>query len=75
MNQFYNMQNCRTMHMSPNNNACIINSDKNNMSHFPIGMAYIPWQSWRRIYRSEIALERGTIFQELDLPFLGQEVV
>ena len=75
LNKFYNMQNCKTMHMSPNNNAYIMNSDKNNMSHFPIGMSYVPWQSWNKIYRSDIAIERGTIFQELDLPFLGQEVI
>jgi hypothetical protein len=52
-----------------------MNSDKNNMSHFPIGMSYVPWQNWNKIYRSDIAIERGTIFQELDLPFLGQEVI
>lgn len=75
LNKFYNMQNCKTMHMSPNNNAYIMNSDKNNMSHFPIGMSYVPWQNWNKIYRSDIAIDRGTIFQELDLPFLGQEVI
>ena len=61
--------------MSPNNNAYIMNSDKNNMSHFPIGRSYVPCQRLNKIYRSDIAIERGTIFQELDLPFLGQEVI
>ncbi len=75
MNQFHSIQNCRTMHMMPNINENIVNSDKNNIAHFPIGMAYVPWQKWKKIYRSDIALQRGTIFQELDLPFLGEEVV
>ncbi len=37
----------------------------------PIAMAYVPWQMWRDIYDAEKALHRGTIFQELDKPFLG----
>lgn len=36
---------------------------------FPIGMGYIPWQMWRQTYPLEEALNRGTIFPELDLPF------
>lgn len=37
----------------------------------PLAMAYVPWQTWRQIYDPQVALSRGTIFQELDLPFLG----
>ena len=40
----------------------------------PIGMAYVPMQKWQKIYDDEIAFERGTIFQELDLPFIGEEL-
>ena len=36
---------------------------------FPIGMGYIPWQTWSRTYPQEQALMRGTIFPDLDLPF------
>ena len=35
-------------------------------------MAYVPWQQWRAIYDDAQALARGTIFSELDLPFLGK---
>ena len=37
-----------------------------------IAMAYVPWQTWRDIYDPCKALECGTIFQELDKPFLGR---
>ncbi len=37
----------------------------------PIAMAYVPWQKWRNIYDAEKGFRRGTIFQELDLPFRG----
>lgn len=37
-----------------------------------LAMAYVPWQTWRRIFEVEKALEHGTIFQELDKPFLGR---
>ena len=37
-----------------------------------LAMAYVPWQAWRDIYEVERALDRGTIFCELDKPFLGK---
>ena len=40
-------------------------------SHMPIAMAYVPWQVWQDIYDAEKGFHRGTIFQELDKPFLG----
>lgn len=38
----------------------------------PIGMLYVPYQSWRKIYDPQVALERGTVFEELDKPFIGE---
>ena len=38
---------------------------------WPAAMAYVPWQSFRDIYGPEDAFQAGTIFAELDLPFLG----
>lgn len=38
----------------------------------PIAMAYVPWQQWRDLYEPCKALERGTLFMELDKPFLGK---
>ena len=38
----------------------------------PLAMAYVPWQQWREIYEPDKALCRGTIFKELDKPFLGK---
>ena len=40
----------------------------------PIAMAYVPWQSFTAVYEPEVALERGTIFKQLDLPYLGKKV-
>ena len=37
-----------------------------------LAMAYVPWQKWQNIYKPENALCAGTIFQELDLAFLGR---
>ncbi len=39
----------------------------------PIAMAYVPWQEWKRLYAPSAALENGTLFEELDLPFLGSQ--
>ena len=35
----------------------------------PLAMAYSPLQVWRNVYELETALERGTMFVELDKPF------
>lgn len=40
----------------------------------PLAMAYVPWQSWEETYPENTALEKGTIFPSLDLPFCGREV-
>ena len=38
---------------------------------YPLAMAYAPLQEFREVYSPDVALERGTIFPELDLPFEG----
>lgn len=37
---------------------------------FPPAMAYVPWQQWRDIYELCTGFRQGTIFRELDKPFL-----
>lgn len=44
------------------------------IGEFPIGMAYVPWQSWKDVYEIDKALQAGTVFAELDKPFLGRRV-
>lgn len=39
---------------------------------YPLGMSYVPWQMFRELHEPEKALEAGTIFMELDKPFLGR---
>ena len=41
----------------------------------PVGMAYVPYQKWKNVYDPAVALERATVFQELDKPFLGEKAV
>ena len=40
-----------------------------NIENMPIAIAYVPFQQWQNIYEPRQALQRGTIFKELDLPF------
>ena len=41
------------------------------LGSLPLASAYIPYQQWKTTYTIEGALQRGTIFPELDLPFEG----
>lgn len=40
----------------------------------PLAMAYTPMQKWRKLYSAEVALSRGTLFEELDKPFMGRKM-
>ena len=44
-------------------------------SSFPakvsLAMMYVPYQRFEKLYDEEKALSRGTLFEELDLPFYG----
>ena len=42
------------------------------LDDLPIAMAYVPMQKWQKLYDPDVALDRGTLFCELDLPFLGR---
>ncbi len=57
--------------MNCNNNS--INSSENGLpKDAPVGMAYVPWQKFTNTYEPQKALMVGTIFPELDLPFLAK---
>ena len=39
-----------------------------------LAMAYVPRQRFVCLYEPETGFERGTIYKQLDLPFLGKAV-
>ena len=41
---------------------------------YPLASVYAPLQSFENLYDAETALKQGTIFSELDLPFMGRTV-
>ena len=46
--------------------------DSWGLSEYPLAMVYTPCQAFRALYDTDTALNRGTLFTELDLP-LGDE--
>ena len=50
-----------------------VETDINNK--MPLAMAYIPIQRWEKTYEINLALDRGTIFPELDFPFTGEGTI
>lgn len=69
------MQNYRSNAMSYYNYRQIAPCEKKEReqqcAHMVLAMAYVRWQNWQKIYDTEKGFCRGTIFQELDLPFCG----
>lgn len=52
-------------------NRCYEYPNRDPLEGMPLAMAYVPWQRFCETYAPAEALKRGTIFPELDLPFLG----
>ena len=46
------------------------NAERECLRNMPVAMAYTPIQRWNQVYDKERGLTRGTIFPELDLPFV-----
>ncbi len=42
------------------------------LAGYPLASVYAPLQEWRELYDEEKGLARGTLFAELDKPFLGR---
>ena len=49
-------------------------SSSTRLEDLPLAMAYVPMQSWGETYDGLKALDSGTIFPELDLPFCGRRL-
>ena len=41
---------------------------------YPLASVYAPLQQFDNLYEIKVALDKGTIFSELDLPFRGESV-
>lgn len=41
------------------------------LDNLPLAMSYVPFQKWKSTYPLDQALQRGTLFPDLDLPFQG----
>ena len=56
-------------------NSNKVDFGKTMLDSLPLAMSYVPMQKWEDLYAPPMALERGTLFAKLDLPFIGKEAV
>lgn len=56
-----------------NRSDCGCRREEDALRGMPLAMAYVPWQYWNKTYELDKALCIGTIFPELDKPFLGYQ--
>jgi hypothetical protein len=57
--------------------SCNISKDRRKswgLEGYPLAMVYSPIQCFRDVYDIDTALMQGTVFSELDLPFMGASV-
>lgn len=50
----------------------VITGKTDVLQEFPVAMAYVPWQQWRKLHDLGYGFQCGTIFQELEKPFRGK---
>ena len=60
------MTNSSQNNFCQNRNTCAVSG----VEEMSLAMAYVPWQHWKDTYETCKALSIGTIFPELNLPFL-----
>lgn len=53
---------------------CCVQAEGEFPKEAPVGMLYVPYQQWRKVYEPMVGLERGTVFEELDKPFIGERM-
>ncbi len=58
--------------MNNNCNSCRNSHGDVCLENVPLGMAYVPWQTWGDVYDLNRGLHAGTIFPCLDKPFTGR---
>ena len=44
------------------------------LKDYPLASVYSPLQEFRNLYDRDTAMKHGTIFEELNLPFMGTTV-
>jgi hypothetical protein len=44
------------------------------LTDYPLASVYAPIQEFEQLYDLDTALKRGTVFEKLDLPFMGESV-
>lgn len=54
--------------------VCAFEADDECLSKMPIAMAYVPMQKFQNLHTAENAFCAGTLYKELEMPFLGSEV-
>lgn len=62
-------KNC-SCQMEDDDSGC--NIVKDHIDHMCPAMAYVPWQKWECVYDMTKGFERGTIFEQLDKPYVGR---
>ena len=55
-------------------NGCGSQETGFGLHDYPLASVYAPLQHFRKIYDTKTALDKGTMFSELDLPFMGASV-
>ncbi|MBQ3077337.1 MAG: spore coat associated protein CotJA [Clostridia bacterium] len=64
------------MFRASNDNSAGTGAEQNArvcLADVALAMVYSPEQTWNATYEPALALERGTLFPELDKPWLGEE--
>lgn len=69
---FSNPEDNEFIRMAGRENNSQNNTQINCIDSLPIAMAYVPMQKWNTTYEPDEGFNHGTIFPELNLPWLGR---
>jgi len=58
--------------MDCNTHNCHMNQSYDGLNDLALGIAYVPWQTFKQVFDADDGLSHGTIFAELCKPFDGK---
>ncbi len=67
------MHNCNQTRYTKNCSSMMPSCAESSFDSLPLAMAYVPMQHFSSVYELNEALLHGTIFPELNKPFMGSK--
>lgn len=72
--EYHSESSCDCNGAKQNSGCGMTNVNTFGIINYPLASVYAPIQKFHKLFDKETALNKGTAFEELDLPFMGESI-